>query len=193
MKNSFKLILLIVLITTISCNQNKSNNSIPKQDYSETEKLIKEICSKQESYYFNLFKGIKYSFRRGYYIINFNNGHQVCLRKINNQYLYSIYGDIDSQDTVLYDLNIHSKEFEDKYEWDVDRAKKFIDFCYGFKLMQLFVREEQQRISIITLYCQIIYTKKQPSFDYKRKLCSDWYLTDEKKFNEDWGNASEER
>lgn len=189
MKNIFKVILLIILITTISCNQNKRNNSKnTEQDYSETDKLTKEICSKQDSYYFNLFKGIKYSLHRGYYITDLNNGYRVHLRKRNDRYLFR-----DSQDTVLYDLNLFSKEFEDKYKWDAERAKEFIDFCYGFKLMQLSVREEEQRISIITLYSQIIYTKKQPSFDYKRKLCSDWYLTDEKKFNKDWGNASEER
>lgn len=172
MKNSIKLILLVILITAISCNQNK-NNSNPKQDYSETEKLIKEICSKQESYYFNLFKGIKYSLRRGsIYITELNNDHKVHLRKINNQYLYR-----DSQDTISYDLDIHSKEFENKYEWDIDRAKEFIDFCNEFKLMKLSVREGEQHIVFITLYCRIRYTKEEPSYDYERKLCHDWYLT----------------
>lgn len=172
MKNSIKLILLVILITAISCNQNK-NNSNPKQDYSETEKLIKEICSEQESYYFNLFKGIKYSSRRGsIYITELNNDHKVHLRKINNQYLYR-----DSQDTISYDLDIYSKEFENKYEWDIDRAKEFIDFCYEFKLMRIYCREQEQIIGIITLYGDIIYTKEQPKFDFKRKVCLDWYLT----------------
>ncbi len=181
MKNLLNLILLIILITAISCNQNKKNNSNPKQDYSETEKLTKKICSKSDSYYFDFFKEVKSSFRRGSYITDVKNGHRVHLRKINDQYLYR-----DSFDTVSYDLNIHSKEFEDKYEWDIDRAKEFIDFCYEFKLMQLSVREEEQYIAITTLYCTIISIKEQPRFDYERKLCYDWYLTDVKEFNEDW-------
>ena len=173
MKNSFKLILLVILITAISCNQNKKNNSNPKQDYSETEKLIKEICNKSDSYYFDFFKEVKYSMRRGTsYITDVKNGHRVHLQKIKNQYFYA-----SSPDFVLYDLDKHSKEFEDKYEWDIDRAKEFIDFCYEFKLMQLFVREEEPYIALETLNGDIIYTKDQSQFNIMRKICSNWYFT----------------
>lgn len=180
MKNIFKLILLIVVITTISCNQNKSNEmDYSKQLESDTVKLTKEICSKPDSCYFNLFKGIKFSFLRGSYITDLNNGGRVFLRKINNQYLYR-----DSQDTVLYDLNINSKAFEDKYEWDIESAKEFIDFCYRINLIQMYCREQEQRIGVFTLYCDIIYTKEQPQFEYDKKLCYNWYL-DKREVNED--------
>lgn len=190
MKSIFKLIIFCMIFSmifsTISCDNKKEKNTYINKDVIETENFIKDICSKSDSNYFNLFKGINHSFLRGLYIINLNNGHQVRFKKINNQYFYTTYGDIHSKDTsvILHELNSFSKEFEEKYEWDIENAKKFIDFCYRVNLMKLFVREEEQYISIITLYCQILYTKEKPRFDYERKLCYDWYLTDIKRFND---------
>ena len=76
----------------------------------------------------------------------------------NNDGKFTEWYDLE-ENNYLNAVNISGfgKEFEEKYEWDIENAKKFIDFCYRVNLMKLFVREEEQYISIITLYCQILY------------------------------------